>query len=76
MNWMEAAACATRPDLGWLHDADAIPAVVVDVMAELCSSCPVRPECEQYVVDQGICGGFWVGRDRSVSHAESLDGAA
>jgi hypothetical protein len=69
-SWIDDAACATRPALGWITDASLLPTVVVEEMAAVCAGCRVRVECETYVAGAGVVGGFWAGADRDVIKPE------
>lgn len=60
--WMDESACVARPDLPWLDDDAGMTAL--SIMAGLCQGCAVLDECEAYVRDAGIVGGFWAGHDR------------
>ena len=65
-NWMDDAACA-RPahrGLPWLDDAHTIPPVLVDLMGDVCATCPVLAGCAGYVTQADVTGGFWAGADR------------
>ena len=41
--WMNDAACATRPDLGWLAEPEDVGFGEEAAMAMVCARCPVQP---------------------------------
>lgn len=67
--WMRDAACLGVPELPWTTDTDDLdrrgPAVLAEVMADTCATCPVRADCAAYADANDICGGFWAGSDRA-----------
>ena len=65
--WMDHAACATpaHRELPWLDDTDALPPVLVDLMADVCNRCPVLDACAAYAAATAVTGGFWAGSDRN-----------
>ena len=65
MGWMDEAACARRPGLGWVKDFDQVGLGEECTMAVVCAACPVLTACEAYVEAAGICGGFWAGHHRT-----------
>lgn len=64
LDWMSDAACARLPDLPWLADTGTAPDVLVDIMREVCATCPVSADCSAYVDTARITGGWWAGEDR------------
>ncbi len=60
--WMVDAACIGHAALPWTENPTRVPGVLVDLMADVCASCPVRRECAAYVVDARITAGWWAGR--------------
>lgn len=64
--WMSNGACATPEHRGlpWTTDTDALPDVVIDMMREVCATCPVRLACAGYAMSQAVTGGWWAGTDR------------
>lgn len=66
MAWMGHCACA-RPahrGLPWLDDTHNLPPVLVDLMRDVCVSCPVFANCAGYAATTDVTGGFWAGFDR------------
>ena len=63
-DWMQAAACADRPRLPWLNDAEDVQPWNRLVMAAICDACPVRARCTSFVTDAEVTGGFWAGAHR------------
>jgi hypothetical protein len=66
--WMAEAGCVGVQDLPWTtdtHDRTG-PAVLGQIMADTCATCPVRVECAAYAAENDICGGFWAGSDRAL----------
>ena len=64
--WMADALCRQHPDLGWLKDEHMLGLGEISTMDAICANCPVRSQCERFVAEQGISGGFWAGEDRDV----------
>lgn len=64
--WMTRAACTLAPGLPWTTDTDLVPSVLVEVMADVCRTCPVRITCAAHVEAEHIDGGFWAGADRAL----------
>ncbi len=65
VEWMDDAACADRLDLPWL--ADEVPFSDLLAMTRVCTACPVRDACLSHVRQAQVTGGFWAGKDRTVS---------
>ena len=63
--WMDHAACADRPDLGWINEPEDVGLGEESTMAVVCSRCPVVADCEQYVAEAEVTGGFWAGHHRT-----------
>ena len=65
VSWMDAVACAGRVDLPWLDDEPSIARLVG--MTRTCKACPVADACKAYVREAQVSGGFWAGKDRSIT---------
>lgn len=65
-DWMHEAACADRPGLPWLNDAEDVPPWDRLVMAAICDTCPVCTHCTAFVASAEVTGGFWAGAHREV----------
>lgn len=63
-DWMAQAACADRPGLPWLHDAEDVAPWDRLVMAAICDACPVGVRCSSFVASAEVTGGFWAGAHR------------
>lgn len=63
--WMDQAACRRIPDLPWTAEPKTAPAVLFDLMADVCAACPVLDACEAFVAEEKITGGYWAGAHRT-----------
>lgn len=68
VSWMDGAACATRPDLGWISEPEDVGLGEEATMSVTCARCPVHTDCAAYVEKVGISAGFWAG------HHQTADG--
>ena len=66
--WMAKASCVGHTALPWTENLSRVPEVLVDIMRDLCDSCPVRAECAAYAVEVGITAGWWAGRSLNSFH--------
>lgn len=73
-DWRARALCAAFPAMPWISEPEDRSVAVERAMAAVCTACPVQLECAAYVDRNGICAGFWAGRDQSPSRVR--DGAA
>ena len=65
---MSASAKYPRiPHLPWTADPKRSPVVLLDLMADVCSQCPVRELCAAFVSREEVTGGYWAGRHRSAA---------
>lgn len=71
--WMRYASCAQIADavLPWTTDTDRLPPVLVEMMRDVCDSCPVQLACAAYATTEGVTGGFWAGHDRALEVDQS-----
>jgi hypothetical protein len=62
--WMADAACADVPGLPWIDSPRRVPTVLVELMAEICATCPVLERCAVFVDEAAITAGYWAGTSR------------
>lgn len=62
---MTFAACAKRPELPWIAEPQDTLGYPRRVMARVCATCPVLPECDQFASRSTVTAGFWAGRSRN-----------
>lgn len=60
--WVDLAACAGRPDLPWVADADVVGEHDRDAMAAVCFDCPVLGACASSADALETPAGWWAGR--------------
>ncbi len=65
LNWMDDALCAVNLHLGWLKEPHVVGLGEEATMSVTCSRCPVLADCEAYVEEAEITGGFWAGHHRT-----------
>jgi WhiB family redox-sensing transcriptional regulator len=58
--WRLHAACRGRPGSLWFAERGDV--VSVRVAKRVCAGCPVRADCLDYALDNGIVEGIWGGR--------------
>jgi hypothetical protein len=66
--WMAKASCVGHTALPWTENLSHVPEVLIDIMHDLCASCPVRAECAAFAVEVGITAGWWAGRSLNGFH--------
>lgn len=62
--WMADASCTNVPGLPWIQNPRRVPDFLVEMMAEVCASCPVLNACEAFAEQAHITAGFWAGTSR------------
>jgi len=55
--WMAQAKCKDRTDIEFFPESGQ----VLRKTAKFCSTCPVREQCLDYAVDNGLDYGYWGG---------------
>ena len=58
--WMKDAACKGLPT-EWFFIDRAGSAADLEIVRRVCDRCPVREQCLEYAVRNGIVHGFWGG---------------
>ena len=72
-DWMGEGLCRTTPHI------DFFPTTGAGVAAarKVCAKCPVRPECLEYALQEGVTHGVWGGSsDRERQRQRALRAAA
>lgn len=65
--WQDFAACSSHPHPEWWFPEGPDSTWMSDEARKICTTCPVRPACLEYALDQEIKHGVWggtTGRER------------
>lgn len=65
--WVDQAACADRPDLPWITDAEQIARADQDAMQAVCARCPVLTRCRDAADRLHASAGYWAGNHRDTT---------
>ena len=74
--WMAQGSCVELPGLPWLEDHERVTPIQAETMRQVCYSCAVFYECQDFVACEEITGGFWAGQHREVCSTTGTVGGA